>query len=58
MDGNRFYRNGKLLPWDELPTWYVQFLSSSPPDKETKLAAKKELEGRNEKFEFTDYRED
>ena len=45
-DCGKFYENGKLLPMTELPTWYVQFLSSSPPDEKTKLMAKKELKRR------------
>ena len=47
-DCSIFYENGKLLPMCVLPTWYVQFLSSSPPNKETRLEAKKELKNRRE----------
>lgn len=46
VDCSIFYKNGKLLPWSELPIWYIQFLCSSPPDKETEIAAKRELKKR------------
>jgi len=47
-DCSKFYVDGKLLPWDELPCWYVQFLASSPPDEDTKIAAQKELSRRKD----------
>lgn len=34
--------NGRLLPWCLIPGWYVQFLSSSPPDEEIGRKATKE----------------
>jgi hypothetical protein len=45
-DCSTFYQDGKLLPWDELPTWFVQFLASSPPDEETEREAKEEMKRR------------
>jgi protoporphyrinogen oxidase len=41
-DCSKFYKDGKLLPWPDLPIWYIQFLWSSPPDKETQEAAMEE----------------
>ena len=48
MDCSVFYKDGKLLPWEKLPYWYVQFLATSPPDKTTKIKAQKELIRRGE----------
>lgn len=39
-------KNGELLPWDLIPTWYVQFLSTSPPDAVTEIDAKREMKRR------------
>jgi hypothetical protein len=50
MDCNIFYKNGKLLPWDYIPTWYVQFLATSPPDNKTKKKALSELKERGYQF--------
>jgi hypothetical protein len=46
-DCSVFYdKDGNLLPWEDIPSWYVQFLASSPPDKETEQYAKLELKRR------------
>jgi len=45
-DCSIFYRDGKLVSVDLLPTWYVQFLASSPPDEKTGKMAKKEMRAR------------
>ena len=45
IDCSQFYHYEKIL-WDELPIWYLQFLSSSPPDMKTEIRAKQELSRR------------
>jgi hypothetical protein len=54
-DCSIFYKNGKLLPWDELPYWYVQFLASSPPDKETEKLARQEMNRRGYRNYIRDF---
>ena len=46
IDCSQFYKNGKLKPFPELPTWYVQFLATSPPSQFTEKEAKEELKRR------------
>lgn len=46
MDCSRFYKNNKLIPWCDIPSWYVQFLATSPPNQETEMAAKDEMKKR------------
>ncbi len=43
MDCSIFYQNGVLLPWSGLPTWYVKFLASSPPDEKNRIKSQKRI---------------
>jgi len=45
-DCSKYYVKGKLIPIEDIPYWYVQFLATSPPDEKTKIEAQKELKRR------------